>query len=297
MPQERLRRMVLAAAAASTLSMSSVIAIAQPTEAAKGVPDEVAGTLPRLDKAPAPISTEWSARDWATLVAAFGGPLGLIGALVAVWVGQSNTRATIAAAERNAEAATMQKANEAELAMIGRTLDAFYGPFLQISEANALVYGELRARQSNPAEFVLLTALLDADWTKELGTTDRTLVEEIVRNDTALEVLIREKAGLVETKVMPYLARASAHYRMLQLAHTGALGTDPDRIERYRYPWQLDRVLKAEIDRLQRRCEKLRRAPVAQPGPIEPLAIDAELSLDSWPMPLRSGQPENVTGA
>lgn len=290
------RRATVARVIAIAWTATVSVAAAQPAGTTKEMP---AGTsmAPAQSSVTHTHDAAWTARDWATVIAALGGPLGLIGALVAVWVGQRNTRATIAAAWRTAEAASIQKANESELASIERILDAFYGPFLQISEANALVYGELRARQPDPTEFMLLTAMVDAAWRNALETTDRALIEEIVRNDTALEALVREKAGLVEAKLMPYLARASAHYRMLQLAHLGSLAGDADRVARYRYPWQLDHVLNAEVARLQRRCETLRRAPAIAPGPMEALVVEANLRLDEWPMPLRPGQPQGGPGS
>jgi hypothetical protein len=130
---------------------------------------------------------------------------------------------------------------------------------------------------------MLLTALMDEGWRKALSETDATIVAEIIRNDGDLERLIRDKAGLVEPKILAYLARASAHFRMIKLAHDGVLGNDPERIRRYRYPWQLDEVLDAEVMRLQRRCEQLRRAPASAPGPMEELAFPSRLVLEPWP--------------
>lgn len=129
-----------------------------------------------------------------------------------------------------------------------------------------------------------------------MTATDKALVAEIVRNDAELERLIREKAGLVEPAVLPYLARASAHFRMLQLAHSGSLGDDRSLVTRYRYPWQLDEVLATEVARLQRRRERLRRAPAVAQGPLEPLILAGHLELEAWPSPLRPVQRARQEG-
>jgi hypothetical protein len=176
-----------------------------------------------------------------------------------------------------------QNSNAAELKDLQAKLDAFYGPYLQRSEENKLLADEVKSRQDNPNDFRTLTLLLDPDWRSRLTISDQTIVGEIVRNDRDLNSLIREKAGMVDEQVLVYLVRASAHFRMMDLAYRKKLENRPDRFGNYIYPRQLDGVLKLEMDRLRQRCDLLRRKPMLSHRAIEPLKIPPNLALPSWP--------------
>ena len=240
----------------------------------------------------APIKIEQAGASWWARLAPIMAPLvsGFI-ALGGVWlglrVGQSNTQKTIDAALRTSEAAINQKASEAELKEIQGKLDTFYGPYMQRSEENRLLALELRARQPDPATFRTLLKLLDPAWFAGLSKSDQTIVNEIVNNGTELRNLVREKSGAVEPAVLPYLARAGAHFTMLKLAKEGALANDPQRFERYVYPGQLDKVLAMDMVRMKVRGETLQADPAKRHGPLTPLIIPPELALASWPEPPR----------
>ena len=179
---------------------------------------------------------------------------------------------------------TIQKSNEDEQATIQLKLNTFYGPYLQISNTNELLARELRSHQ--PVNFRTLLLMLDPGWRTTLTKTDQAIVDEIIRNDAALDTLLREKAGLVDNAVQPYLWRASAHFRIIQLAHEGKLDADGmgrERFDLYVYPRQLDSVLKLEVKRLQDRSAHLQRWSTRQAPPLQPLVIDASLVLPAWP--------------
>ena len=237
-------------------------------------------------------------KDWAP---AIGGLLGLLGALAAVWMGLRNTRLSIEAAQRNADAALMiaqrtneatlwQKANEVEMKEIQLKLDSFYGPFLQLSEANSLLAQELRARQPDRDSYRLMVKVFDESWLAQLSPGDRTIVREICRNAEILEEFIRERAAMLDEQLLPYFSRASAHYRILNLAHKGELGTDPTNFLVYVFPYQLTNAINLEVTRLKSRCEQLRASPYISPGPLPALIIpeDAEFKLPEWPSPPRA---------
>jgi hypothetical protein len=239
----------------------------------------------------APIKLEPSGdSSWWTRLVPIIAPIisGLI-ALGGVWlglrVGQSNTQRTIDAAQLNSEAAINQKANESELKEIQEKFDAFYGPYLQRSEENRLLALELRDRQPDRATFRTLLKLLDPAWFAGLSKADQTIVNEIVGNGVELRTLIRDKAGAVDSAVLPYLARAGTHFTILKLAKEGALNNDPGRFERYVYPAQLDAVLSADMTRLKRRSQTLQTRPSERHGPLDPLVIPPELALPVWPEP------------
>jgi hypothetical protein len=243
-------------------------------------------------------SQAFGVRDWAPGI---GGLLGLVGALAAVWMGMRNTRITIEAGQRNADAALetarrtneaslWQKANETELTDIQAKLDGFYGPFMQMSEANGLLSQELRDRQPDRETHRLISKVFDKHWLDQLSVGDRAIVREICQNAAVLERFIRDKAAMVDDKLSPYLSRASAHYRILNLAQEGKLGTDPTNFLVYIYPYQLTNVLRLEIERLKNRCAQLRAMPYSALGPIPALNIpaDRDHQLPAWPSPPRA---------
>jgi hypothetical protein len=201
---------------------------------------------------------------------------------------QRNTETSITAAQRNNEAGLWQKANETELKDIQSKLDSFYGPFLQLSGMNSLLALEFRDRQPNKDTFRLLKSVFDKEWLASLSDGDKTIVREICNNASLLETFLKDKAAMVDAKVLPYIFRASAHFRILHLAYKGELGTDPSSFLRYVYPQQLDKVLELEVERLQRRSALLRANPAASPGPLEQLNIPTELELPAWPAPVRT---------
>jgi hypothetical protein len=209
------------------------------------------------------------------------GLLAYFGVRLSLDFAQRNNTLNIGAARRASEAAIWQKANETELKELLTKLDGFYGPFMQMSQANHLMIEEFRSRQ--PAGFRTLPKVFDRVWLDSLAAGDRKIVAEVCQKAADLEKFIAEKAGLVDDKVLPYLARASAHFRILHLAHKGELGDDPTNFLRYVYPKSLDLVLQHEVDRLRRRCDALRANPGSRPGPMEPLMIERELALESWP--------------
>lgn len=200
---------------------------------------------------------------------------------------QRNAEASILAAQRNNEASLWQKANETELKDIQAKLDGFYGPFLQLSGMNGLLAREFRDRQPDKDTFRMLRGVFNKQWLTSLSEGDKTVVREICNNASLLETLLKDKAAMVDAKVLPYLFRVSAHFRILHLAYNGELGTDPTNFLRYVYPQQLDKVLELEVVRLQRRSELLRANPSNSPGLLEPLNIPPELHLPDWPSPER----------
>ncbi|KQQ17378.1 hypothetical protein ASF59_00085 [Methylobacterium sp. Leaf121] len=176
----------------------------------------------------------------------------------------------------------VSKNNEAEVSAIEGKLDGFFGPYLQLSETNRLLHQDLRSRQADPANFRTLTHLLNPDWKSKTSAADKTIIDEIMHIDGQLELLIRKNAGKLDIQVQPYLARASAHFRIIRLAHKGKLDQDVQRFGKYVYPRALDPVLQLEVDRLESRKQVLRQNPGTIPKPIEKLVIPQALHLAPW---------------
>lgn len=213
-------------------------------------------------------------------------------ALAALWFSDASNKRTLGAAKENAEAAAWQKANETELKAIQDRLDGFYGPFRTMSEVNKLLNLDLRSRQAEPGKFILIEKLFDEAWRGALPEGEKAMLKEIALNSEKLRTFIEGKIGMVNEKVFPYVARAAAHYRMLELAYKRELGEDgAPFVERYVFPRRVEEVLKLEVARLEARRDELKANPFKAPGPMEPLNIPAEYALPEWPYPPREQRP------
>lgn len=229
------------------------------------------------------ICVPWDPRDYAAVFAAFS-------TLAALAVSNLWNKRTIEASRLATETALWQKANEAELKSIQDQLDNFFAPLMQRSDLNSMLSKDLRDRQPNKTKFILLESLINPAWRKALPLGEAALVGELVANANDIRVFIRDH-GAVNEKLIPYLARASAHYRILELADAGALGEDPEPWKPYVYPRVVDQVLKLEMDRLKRRADVLRKNPgKAAPMPEE-LVIPKNLDLQAWVDPPREARP------
>ncbi|WP_370675238.1 hypothetical protein [Pleomorphomonas sp. PLEO] len=195
---------------------------------------------------------------------------GLSGALIGAWVGRSNTVASI-----------NQKANELEIKEIQTRLNEFYGRFQQVADENHLIAREFKAHHGDPAMRTLLR-LLDPVWRETLSPSDEAIVKSLVDNGNVLRTLIREKSGLVDAAILPYLSRAALHFSMLELAKEGKLDNEPLRFERFVYPKVLDEVLVLEMGRLNCRIRKLVENSSAAHPPLESLKIPDRLALPDW---------------
>jgi hypothetical protein len=237
--------------------------------------------------APLKLETGSGPPWWTYWIAVVGplisGVLAYLGVRLSLAFAQRNTASTIAATQQTSDASLWQRANEAELKDILGKLDGFYGPFMQMSQANHLMIEEFRSRQ--PEGFRTLPHVFDRAWLEALPKGDRKVIAEICDKAAELQKFIADKAGMVDEKVLPYLARASAHFRILYLAHKGELGEDPTNFRRYVYPKELDGVLKLEVRRLRARCDTLRAKPGSPPGSMSSLEIPSNLALEAWPAP------------
>jgi hypothetical protein len=216
-------------------------------------------------------------------------PLGgaLVG-IVALIVSAIMTAKTLRVSLLNTEAGIWQKANELEINEIQEKLDGFYGPFTQMSATNAMLSRDLRHRQIDSDTFLLLEKLFDRDWLKSLPEGERALVDEVVANAITLRNFINENAKMVDLKVQPYLSRVCAHYRILELAHQGKLGSDSKMfVDKYVFPIQVVSILNLEMARLEKRKRLLRSLPSQKPPLIEELVIPESLKLKDLPYPKR----------
>ena len=224
-------------------------------------------------------------KDIASLITA-------IVAIVALVVSPVTTWLTLQAARRNAERAAWQKANELELDAIRDRLDNFYGPFRTMSDVNRLMFRVLRSR-TNP-DLVLMRDLFDPAFRSSLAAGEAALLAEVAQNAVKLRGFIEENVGMADARVMPYLARAAAHYRMLELAYDGALGSDPSPFKDFVFPVAIEKVLNRDVERLERRRALLMQHPYEAVRALEALQIPADEELKPWANPPRTS-PADLT--
>jgi hypothetical protein len=175
---------------------------------------------------------------------------------------------------RNTQATLYQKSNEAEVKELQARLNEFYGPFHQISRENELVSREFRDRhKKHDPDFRTLIALLDEQWRAALDKSDRALIDRMIQNGADLRKLIRDKSGLVDVKIVPILAKAAAHFAVLEMASKGELEAQPGRFDTYVYPRDLDPAIEKEIDRLNDRIRTLLSEPGEKHPPMRPLSL------------------------
>jgi hypothetical protein len=177
-----------------------------------------------------------------------------------------------------------QRANDEECKRLEKSLDEFYFPFRQRSEVSFLLAQDLRARL-NDDHYRMLLALMKPGWKEGLPTGDQAIVKEVCENGKVLEKLIYEHAGVVDEPLLKYLGRASSHYRMLNLAYDGKLGTKTDEFKRYVFPEHLPNVLDMQVQLIQERCAYLRAHPDTPPPPMKKLEIPEKWTLGDWPDP------------
>ncbi|QAY78983.1 hypothetical protein [Sphingosinicella sp. BN140058] len=197
---------------------------------------------------------------WTALLSAVAA---LAGALVGFWSTRASSRAAI-----------IQKTNELEIESLDRRLSEFVGPFMQLSEENRILAGELKRGQASPAEFRTLTGLLTTGWRDGLSKGEANLLEAVVRKGVELRRLLMERgSAMVSPQLIPYFSRASTHFRFFELAYFGSLDADPARYSAYVYPSELDEIMEAERLRLETRRELLRSQPYRSHPIIPDLTI------------------------
>src|SRR3546814_6164196 len=106
---------------------------------------------------------------------------------------------------------------------------------------NRLLPRDFRERQRESDTFLLLEKLFKLAWFDGLPKGEQAMVTEIVANARSLREFIAANAKMRDVKILPYLSRLSAHYRMLELAYDQKLGEDPEPfVKRYVFPSQVD---------------------------------------------------------
>lgn len=218
----------------------------------------------------APLKIEQPAKSiWRDI---FTGPMmsGVASAAASAIVALLGVRMAL----RNTEATLYQKSNEAQVKELQARLNEFYGPFNQISKENELVSSEFRQRHQKKTEnFRTLVALLDKAWRENLDVSDKALLERMIQNGNDLRKLIRDKSGLADPKIAPILAKAAAHFSVLEMAAKGQLENKPERFSSYVYPRELDAAISKEIARLNTRITVLLNDPGLKHAPMESLAL------------------------
>jgi len=223
--------------------------------------------------------TPWYVTVGPMLGGIFSSVLALAGVLWSLKIATDNAKKSTQAAQQTSDASIWQKANETELKDIQARLDGFYMPYSLLAKANKEFAKDVASRQPKPEEYRLLMQLFDKAWRDSLTDGDSKIIDIVCNNAEDLRKLISDKSGLANGALLEYLARASVHYRILNLAFKNELGTDAKRFEKYVYPRVLDDVLQLEMDRLDARAKQLRLKPSERPDLAPVLNIPTKFAL------------------
>jgi hypothetical protein len=143
-----------------------------------------------------------------------------------------------------------QKDIEARL-LIGKKLDEFYGPLLQLRKKSNLLYKKFSDKhRETDSNFSTLTYLLQG---KIFSGNDKILLEEILNLGEESEKLIHAKAGLIDDTELRQnlIPRATTHFLILRLAYKGVLTGDSENLKDLTFPKQLDEKLEARKKQLE----------------------------------------------
>lgn len=76
-----------------------------------------------------------------------------------------------------------------------------------------------------------------------------------------------------DTQIVPILAKAAAHFSVLEMAANGQLENKPERFSSYVYPRELDVAINKEITRLNTRISELLNDPGLKHLPMKALQL------------------------
>ena len=160
-----------------------------------------------------------------------------------------------------------EKAREEERKAIREKIDGFYAPFLQLRGTSALLYRKAFALRRTKDEvdkysdadghFKTFIALVRGH---KFTGADELLLEQIIDIGQSTAKLIYDKIGLVtDPGIQETLARATAHYRLIQIAFL-----NPERFqgagaefELFTFPADLDQMVRETLSGLNARLQTL----------------------------------------
>ena len=78
---------------------------------------------------------------------------------------------------------------------------------------------------------------------------------------------------MVDVKIVPILAKAAAHFAVLEMAPKGEIEAEPGRFDQYVCPRNFDPAIEKEIDRLNDRIRTLPSEPGKNHPTMRPLSL------------------------
>lgn len=154
-----------------------------------------------------------------------------------------------------------EKDKEARL-LIGKKLDEFYGPILQLRKKSHLLYKKFSEKyRAEDPNFTTLTYLLNG---KMFQGNDKKLLDEIINLGKECETLIHAKAGLIDDTELrqTLIPRATTHFLILRIAAYGALNGEAENFKDLTFPYELDDKLEARKKQLEMELKNLNKKQV-----------------------------------
>lgn len=184
-------------------------------------------------------STTDRIQEWAPIVVGIlGGVVGVLGLVFATYFNKQTLK---------------QKQVEDLRKEIYKKLNSFYGPCLLLLRISSQYYEILRSDKAE--DFGTLRFFLEGS---RFDGNDAALYEKINSITNDIDELIKTNSGLVDSsELRSLLARASAHFGVIDLAYRGKLEGDPERLSAYSYPRTLMQEIEDEVVRLNNELDVL----------------------------------------
>lgn len=148
------------------------------------------------------------------------------------------------------------KKNEPEIQEIRDSLKTVYKPLLLLLRKNKLLTDIFKANKGGES-FRTLPALLKGE---AFHGNDEKLLCEIIEIDQEInKIILSEKGKIKDDKISEELAKASAHFEVIKLAHAKNIIGEPERFKDLVFPRGIEKKIDDEIRKLEERLIELEK--------------------------------------
>ena len=166
-----------------------------------------------------------------------------------------NIQNTLAANSLNTDKTIKSKRIEERKNEIYKSLNDFYGPLYQLRQKSKLLYDKFKVNKTPntpDSRFSTLLYLLTEGGPDKLSDNEKELLHEIIKIGEQCEKLIHDKAGLIDDENLrsEWFPKATKHFLILRLAHSGKLKGQVDLFSDSMFPIEIDELIEKRINDL-----------------------------------------------